>query len=185
MFINQIGTPKYHIMPEFNLLVCGDSSVGKTSYINRHTTGEFDDRDKIDYPPIKFYTSTTEVTFHITVTSDIYLLPHLSKIDAVIIMFDVVFRDTFLRIYKWYEKCREVYGNKIPIIIVGNKVDRVDRRVKPKMISFFLRSLLDNKEIFTRYYDLSAKCYFNFEKPFLEIARYLMNDSELHFVEPK
>jgi GTP-binding nuclear protein Ran len=49
---------------------------------------------------------------------------------------------------------------------VGNKVDVKDRKVKPKDIIFHRRKNL-------QYYDISAKSNYNFEKPFLYLARKL------------
>jgi hypothetical protein len=49
---------------------------------------------------------------------------------------------------------------------VGNKVDVKDRKVKPREISFHRRKNM-------QYYDVSARSNFNFEKPFLYLARRL------------
>jgi Ras family len=47
----------------------------------------------------------------------------------------------------------------------GNKVDIKDRKVKAKSIVFHRKKNL-------QYYDISAKSNYNFEKPFLWLARY-------------
>jgi hypothetical protein len=47
---------------------------------------------------------------------------------------------------------------------VGNKVDIKDRKVKAKSIVFHRKKNL-------QYYDISAKSNYNFEKPFLWLAR--------------
>ena len=51
-----------------------------------------------------------------------------------------------------------------------------DRKVKPKQIIFHRKKNL-------QYYDISAKSNYNFEKPFLWLARKLTGDNNLHFVE--
>ena len=48
----------------------------------------------------------------------------------------------------------------------GNKVDIKDRKVKAKSIVFHRKKNL-------QYYDISAKSNYNFEKPFLWLARYI------------
>jgi hypothetical protein len=49
---------------------------------------------------------------------------------------------------------------------VGSKVDEPERQVKPQSITFHRRHNL-------QYYDVSAKSNYNFEKPFLYLARKL------------
>ena len=60
--------------------------------------------------------------------------------------------------------------------LVGNKVDCADRQVKAKMITFHRKKGL-------QYYDISAKSNYNFEKPFLWLAKRLANDAALTFVD--
>merc|ERR1712226_1671608 len=64
----------------------------------------------------------------------------------------------------------------IPIVLVGNKVDVKERKVKAKQITFHRKKNL-------QYYDISAKSNYNFEKPFLWLARKLVGDPNLTFVE--
>jgi GTP-binding nuclear protein Ran len=63
----------------------------------------------------------------------------------------------------------------IPIVLCGNKVDVKDRKVKAKSIVFHRKKNL-------QYYDISAKSNYNFEKPFLWLARKICGDSNLEFV---
>jgi len=63
------------------------------------------------------------------------------------------------------------------MVLVGNKVDVKDRKVKPKQITFH------RKKNGVQYYDLSAKSNYNIEKPFLYLCKRLLNDHEVRFVE--
>lgn len=54
----------------------------------------------------------------------------------------------------------------IPIVLCGNKVDVKNRQVKAKMVTFHRKKSL-------QYYEISAKSNYNFEKPFLYLARKL------------
>jgi GTP-binding nuclear protein Ran len=54
----------------------------------------------------------------------------------------------------------------IPIVLCGNKVDVKNRQVKTKMVNFHRKKSL-------QYYEISAKSNYNFEKPFLYLARKL------------
>ena len=63
----------------------------------------------------------------------------------------------------------------IPTLLRGNQVDIKDRKVKAKSIVFHRKKNL-------QYYDISAKSNYNFEKPFLWLARRLIGDPNLEFV---
>lgn len=60
----------------------------------------------------------------------------------------------------------------IPIVLCGNKVDVKERKVKAKTITFHRKKNL-------QYYDISAKSNYNFEKPFLWLARKLVGNPQL------
>eukprot|EP01118_Nematostelium_gracile_P010223 TRINITY_DN3503_c0_g1_i1.p1 TRINITY_DN3503_c0_g1~~TRINITY_DN3503_c0_g1_i1.p1 ORF type:complete len:129 (-),score=45.54 TRINITY_DN3503_c0_g1_i1:176-562(-) len=90
-------------------------------------------------------------------------------------MFDVTSRMTYKNVPNWHRDLVRVCEN-IPIVLCGNKVDIKDRKVNPKQITFHRKKNL-------QYYDISAKSNYNFEKPFLWLARKLAGDANLTFVE--
>jgi GTP-binding nuclear protein Ran len=89
-------------------------------------------------------------------------------------MFDVTSRVTYKNVPNWHRDLVRVCEN-IPIVLCGNKVDIKDRKVKAKSIVFHRKKNL-------QYYDISAKSNYNFEKPFLWLARKLIGDPNLEFV---
>ena len=91
-----------------------------------------------------------------------------------IIMFDVTSRVTYKNVPNWHRDLVRVCEN-IPIVLCGNKVDIKDRKVKAKSIVFQRKKNL-------QYYGISAKSNYNFEKPFLWLARKLIGDPNLEFV---
>merc|ERR1712232_1472208 len=93
---------------------------------------------------------------------------------CAIIMFDVTSRITYRNVPNWHRDIVRVCEN-IPMVLVGNKVDVKDRQVTAKKIQFHRKRNL-------QYYDLSARSNYNFEKPFLWLARRLVNQPELNFV---
>ena len=93
---------------------------------------------------------------------------------CAIIMFDVTSRVTYKNVPNWHRDLVRVCEN-IPIVLTGNKVDIKDRKVKAKSIVFHRKKNL-------QYYDISAKSNYNFEKPFLWLARKLIGDPNLEFV---
>lgn len=90
-------------------------------------------------------------------------------------MFDVTSRMTYKNVPQWHRDLVRVCEN-IPIVLCGNKVDIKDRKVKAKNITFHRKKSL-------QYYELSAKSNYNFEKPFLWIARKLIGHASLTFVQ--
>ena len=71
----------------------------------------------------------------------------------------------------WYRDLSRVCDN-IPIVLTGNKIEIKDRKVKAKQITFHRKKNL-------QYYDISAKSNYNFEKPFLWIAKKLCGTEKL------
>merc|ERR1712098_788318 len=142
-------------MPTFKLVLVGDGGTGKTTFVKRHLTGEFE----------KKYVATLGVEVH-------PLVFHTNR--GAIIMFDVTSRVTYKNVPNWHRDLVRVCEN-IPIVLTGNKVDIKDRKVKAKSVVFHRKKNL-------QYYDISAKSNYNFEKPFLWLARKLIGDPNLEFV---
>ena len=91
-----------------------------------------------------------------------------------IIMFDVTSRITYKNVPNWHRDLVRVCEN-VPIVLTGNKVDVKERKVKAKTITFHRKKNL-------QYYDISAKSNYNFEKPFLWLARKLTGNPDMEFV---
>lgn len=89
-------------------------------------------------------------------------------------MFDVTSRITYKNVPNWHRDLVRVCEN-VPIVLCGNKVDIKERKVKAKAITFHRKKNL-------QYYDISAKSNYNFEKPFLWLARKLIANANLEFV---
>ena len=171
-------------VPEFKLILVGDGGVGKTTFVRRHLTGEFEKRYVatlgVEVRPLSFFTTLGPIQFNVWDTAgqerfgglrDGYYIQG----QCAIIMFDVTSRITYKNVPNWYRDLTRVCEN-IPIVLCGNKVEVKDRKVKAKQITFHRKKNL-------QYYDISAKSNYNFEKPFLWLARKLSGDNTLQFVE--
>lgn len=106
-------------------------------------------------------------------------------------MFDVTSRITYKNVPNWHRDIVRVCEN-IPIVLVGNKVDVKDRQVSFCTCPSYKCYCLTNPQVKARniqfhrkrnlqYYDLSARSNYNFEKPFLWLARRLTNQPQLVF----
>ena len=169
----------------FKLVLIGDGGVGKTSFVKRHLTGEFQTRYEptmsVDVRKLDFNTSKGPIEFECWDTAgqesfggmrDLYY----AGADCAIIMFDVTSRLTYRNVPMWYRDLKRVCGD-IPVMLCGNKVDIKNRQVKPKQVDFHRKSGIVYNEI-------SAKSNHNYEKPFLHFSRKLLKDDTLQFVEP-
>ncbi|KAG7198830.1 hypothetical protein KM043_001799 [Ampulex compressa] len=170
-------------MPTFKCVLVGDGGTGKTTFVKRHLTGEFEKKYVatlgVEVHPLIFHTNRGPIRFNVWDTAgqekfgglrDGYYIQG----QCAVIMFDVTSRVTYKNVPNWHRDLVRVCEN-IPIVLCGNKVDIKDRKVKAKSIVFHRKKNL-------QYYDISAKSNYNFEKPFLWLARKLIGDANLEFV---
>ncbi|ACO64559.1 predicted protein [Micromonas commoda] len=170
--------------PTFKLILVGDGGTGKTTFVKRHLTGEFEKKYLptvgVAVHPLEFHTNCGPIRFDCWDTAgqekfgglrDGYYIHG----QCAIIMFDVTSRTTYKNVPTWHRDITRVCED-IPIVLCGNKVDVRNRQVRAKTITFHRKKNL-------QYYELSAKSNYNFEKPFLYLARKLAGDPTLQFVE--
>jgi len=171
-------------VPTFKLVLVGDGGTGKTTFVKRHLTGEFEKKYiatlGVEVHPMQFHTNHGPILFNVWDTAGQEKLGGLRDGYYIggncgIIMFDVCSRITYQNVPKWYKDLVRVCEN-IPITLVGNKVDVKDRKVKAKQITFHRKKNL-------QYYDISAKSNYQFEKPFVWLLRRLTGDPNLTLVE--
>ncbi|CAH1801317.1 unnamed protein product [Owenia fusiformis] len=168
----------------FKMVLVGDGGVGKTTFVKRHLTGEFEKKYVatlgVEVHPLTFHTTRGPIRFNVWDTAgqekfgglrDGYYIQG----QCAIIMFDVTARVTYKNVPNWHRDLVRVCEG-IPIVLCGNKVDIKDRKVKAKAITFHRKKNL-------QYYDISAKSNYNFEKPFLWLARKNIGDQNLEFAE--
>ncbi|CAB4297275.1 unnamed protein product [Prunus armeniaca] len=221
--------------PSFKLVIVGDGGTGKTTFVKRHLTGEFEKKYEptigVEVHPLDFFTNCGKIRFYCWDTAgqekfgglrDGYYMFWVSQLlrslntkpgsglffvlilfdgryhcisvlalfdthdlflflifsihgQCAIIMFDVTARLTYKNVPTWHRDLCRVCEN-IPIVLCGNKVDVKNRQVKAKQVTFHRKKNL-------QYYEISAKSNYNFEKPFLYLARKLAGETELRFVE--
>eukprot|EP01096_Ripella_sp_DP13-Kostka_P004526 TRINITY_DN16859_c0_g1_i1.p1 TRINITY_DN16859_c0_g1~~TRINITY_DN16859_c0_g1_i1.p1 ORF type:complete len:244 (+),score=129.21 TRINITY_DN16859_c0_g1_i1:102-734(+) len=168
----------------FKLVLVGDGGVGKTTFVKRHITGEFEKQYiatiGVEVRSLPFHTNFGKVCFDVWDTAgqekfgglrDGYYING----QCAIIMFDVTSRNSYKNVPNWYRDLTRVC-EQIDIVLCGNKIDEQDRKVKPKQITFHRKKNL-------QYYDISAKTNYNFEKPFLYLAKKALKEPSLTFVE--
>jgi len=171
-------------MPEFKLILIGDGGVGKTTFVKRHVSGEFEKKYVatmgVEVRPLRFHTTFGEIQYNVWDTAGQEKLGGLRDGyyiagECAIIMFDVTSRITYKSVPNWHRDLTRVC-ERIPIVLCGNKTDVKDRKVKPKQVTFYRKKNL-------KYYEISAKANYNFEKPFLWISRKLSGEETLVFTQ--
>ena len=175
---------------EFKLILAGDPGVGKEQFIRRHQGGfGHAKRNPVNFfvnsygrrvHPLFFCTNYGAVRFNVLIpTKEDSILglenESYKHSQCAIIMFDVTSRITYGSVPKWHRYLTDVSPN-IPIVLVGNRVEIKDRKVKAKQITFH------RKKNNLQYYDISPRASYNFEKPFLWISQKLSGRNDLHFV---
>ena len=208
----------------FKLVLVGDGGTGKTTFVKRHLSGEFEKKyiptvgvevclllfcfvlisqpffptgapsyvpdnkgrdllQRVGHCGTGEVRRTSVCCSPLSLSSCFVIIPEPtspSNSDGYyiqgqcgIIMFDVTSRQTYKNVANWHRDVVRVCEN-IPLVLVGNKVDVMERSVKARQIVFHRRKNL-------QYYDVSAKSNYNFEKPFLWLAKKLANDNTLAF----
>ncbi|GFW85455.1 GTP-binding nuclear protein Ran [Trichonephila clavipes] len=131
-------------VPTFKCVLVGDGGTGKTTFVKRHLTGEFEKKYVatlgVEVHPLVFHTNRGAIRFNVWDTAgqekfgglrDGYYIQG----QCAIIMFDVTSRVTYKNVPNWHRDLVRVCEN-IPIVLCGNKVDVKDRKVKAKSIVF-------------------------------------------------
>ena len=185
-------------MNKYKLLLIGDGGVGKTTFLNRHLTGEYN-KERTIHPNDFYNVSLNFDTNYGKIMFDVYETNHyikLDNVDAIFMMFDTTSTQSLTSINTLFNMLSNDYDmDKIPYIICGNKVDIKNRMVLPQDIRM-MNEIVGNTysncptcncscnfSVLTRYYDISARSSYNFEKPFLKLAKLLLGKDDLRFTE--
>ena len=164
------------------LVLVGDGGVGKTTFVKRHQTGEFEKKYiptlGVQVSQLTFQTSHGLILYNVWDTAGQERFGGLREgyyleASCAIIMFDVTSPGTYRNVATWHRDLTRVCP-QIPIVLVGNKIDVRDRKVPAKRVTFHKKNNM-------RYFEVSAKSNYHFEMPFLSLARALSGDPNLQF----
>ena len=164
------------------LVLVGDGGVGKTTFVKRHQTGEFEKKYiptlGVQVSQLRFQTDRGIIQYNVWDTAGQERYGGLREgyyleAECAIIMFDVTSPATYRNVGTWYRDLQRVCPN-IPLVLVGNKIDVRDRKVPAKRVTFHKKNNM-------RYFEISAKSNYHFEMPFLSLARSLLDEPQLKF----
>ena len=164
------------------LVLVGDGGVGKTTFVKRHQTGEFEKKYiptlGVQVSQLTFQTTRGIILYNVWDTAGEGRFGGLREgyyLDAncAIIMFDVTSSSSYRSVPTWYKDLTCVCP-QIPIVLVGSKIDIRDRKVPSKRVTFHKKNKL-------KYFEVSSKTNYHFEMPFLSLARSMIGCPNLQF----
>lgn len=156
----------------YKLLLVGDGSTGKTTFIKKHRIGQFDLNYNatmgVEIHSLKFHTNKGDVIFNCWdcagqekfsgLRSGYYI-----KTNAALVFFDLGSKLTCKNAVKWLKDIKKVCGD-IPVVLCGNKSDLKQNKVTATMIP---------SGQFDEYVELSTKTDSGIASPFLSILKLL------------
>ena len=182
-------------IPEFKCILVGDGGVGKTAFMKRHLSGEFERKYVatlgVEVHPLLFHTNRGPIKFNCWDTAgqekfgglrDGYYIQG----QCAIVMFDVTSPITYENVPNWHADLTRACGTDIPMVLCGNKVEIKERRVKASQITFHRGEDDEEGNVVRKpmqYCDISTRSNYQCEKPFLWLARKLVGDNNLQFVD--
>lgn len=164
---------------KFKIAVIGDKCVGKTSIMNRCIYGEYSEVYKKTIA-VNYNSKVMEVD-NKKIKLDIWDLSgdpsfrsiikaYLENVVGVIFVYDVTNKESFENIAMWLKWIKEINTNDITFLLLGNKIDKINREVKvDEAIEFSLNNKMVYLEVSAKNYDL-MNCF----KIFTE---FLMDDN--------
>ena len=164
---------------EARIITLGDSKVGKSSLIvqfmdnkfsfNYMSTVGFDLKRKV----MKFNDNEdVKIVIHDTAGQERFrslTTNYIKKANGILLVYDITDRKSFDNIKNWIDNIHEETGDKLPIILVGNKIDlKNDREVSKN------EGEQKAKDFGLRFYETSAKEGNNVEKCFRELVELIV-----------
>ncbi|XP_004381233.1 EF-hand calcium-binding domain-containing protein 4B isoform X2 [Trichechus manatus latirostris] len=166
----------------FKIVLVGNSSVGKTSFLRRFCEDRFSPGMAatvgIDYRVKTVNVDDSQVALQLwdTAGQERYRCitqQFFRKADGVIVMYDLTAKQSFLSVRQWLSSVEESVGDHIPVLLLGNKIDNQKEREVPRGLGEQLAK--ENSLIF---YECSAYSGHNAKESLLHLARILKEQED-------
>ncbi|XP_036156353.1 EF-hand calcium-binding domain-containing protein 4B isoform X2 [Myotis myotis] len=166
----------------FKIVFVGNSAVGKTSFLRRFCDDRFSPGMTatvgIDYRVKMVHVGDSQVALQLwdTAGQERYRCitqQFFRKADGVIVMYDLTAKQSFLSVRQWLSSVEEAVGDRIPVLLLGNKIDNEKEREVPRGLGEQLAK--ENNLIF---YECSAYSGHNTKESLLHLARILKEQED-------
>jgi len=160
----------------YTFYLIGDGGVGKTSYLQRLTTGHYLQTNHNNNQNIE-HNVIYDASFNTNYGRKNITFVEMNNCnnfdcDGVIFMFDKTEMNTLDRIGRLMEDHSEYIDN---FVLCGNKSDLRNISLLPT------RDLLNFPDIPNRqYFDISVRSLYNFEKPILSLLQQIQNNNNIN-----
>ncbi|XP_033004265.1 EF-hand calcium-binding domain-containing protein 4B [Lacerta agilis] len=166
----------------FKIVIVGNSSVGKTSFLRRFCEDHFFPGTAatvgVDYSVkmvpvdnhqvlLQFWDTAGQERYR-SITKQFF-----RKADGVVVMYDITAKESFTAVKQWLVNIEEAAGENIPVLLLGNKTDNEKEREIPKGLGEHLA-----KDYNLIFYECSALSGDGINKPVLHLARVLKEQED-------
>ncbi|KAH0791992.1 small GTP-binding protein [Histomonas meleagridis] len=173
-------------IPNFKILIIGDTQVGKTSLVTRICKNTFDECFEtigVDCYKKVLNIFGDDVSLQIWDTAGqerfkAVCKPYYRNAVGVFVVFSIDNHKSFDDIGKWIEDAQGLCDQSVKIMLIGNKVDLVEQR---KVTNQEAQEFADSLEI--EYIETSAKNNTNVVEAFDKIARQVYQTYKMNKVE--
>ena len=159
----------------FKIILIGDASVGKTKIIDKYISNEFTENSNatlgVEMYSKELQINQDKITAQIwdtagqekykSITKTLFL-----KAQGILALYDITSESSFINLKNWLSLIEEECNPDVPRIIVGNKIDLIDKRVieKEKALEYATQKKID-------YIETSSKTGENIHKSILLITK--------------
>ncbi|XP_018413423.1 PREDICTED: EF-hand calcium-binding domain-containing protein 4B [Nanorana parkeri] len=166
----------------FKIVVVGNSSVGKTSFLRRFCEDNFYAGTSatvgIDYSVKTVTVDNCQVALQLWDTAGQERYRSITKqffrkADGVVVMYDITSKETFTAVRQWLTSVEDGAGENIPILMLGNKTDIEKEREVPCGLGEHL-----SKDCNLIFYECSASSGQNVKDSVLHLARILKEQED-------
>jgi small GTP-binding protein len=164
-----------------SLILIGDSLVGKTSLMKRYVDNEFFD-DTLSTIGIEVVTKKKKINnklYHIKIWDTCgqerlrsLTLNYYKNADGIILVYDVNSEESFSNLDYWMKSIDSRCKKEIPVLIIGNKIDKKDLIDKDSLNDFV------EKHNNIPMYKTSAKSGINVNEAFDKICTMIIDSDE-------
>ena len=172
-----------------NLMILGNSKVGKTCFILRYTDNIFQEV-YLSTIGIDFKTKTEKVNnkqykiyLYDTTGQEKYksiALNIIKNAQGIILMYDITDRESFESIPEWIKSIKDAKGSNFPMILLGNKFDKEDVRVIKEKEG---KELADEYKI--KFFETSNKTGINIQEAGMALVNEILKINNLENRESK